>query len=730
MPTTMPRRPRLPSRARPPALAAALCLAAGSALAQTGAAAPDASTAPTALPVVVVTGQALDDPLRARSTGLLPQSASAALQRLAPSIREQAQTLQVVPLESIIDRGALSLHEAIDTLAGVRPVSPAYASRTGGIRSRGFETQDSYLNGVRFSGFGVPVDSANVESVEILKGPAGVQFGLAEPGGALNIVTKRPLAQRQANARLTLGRFDTRRLDVDLGGALSHRDLLTRFNASVEANEEHRDFDRNRRLSVAPAFTWLASERTTVDVELGVLRNEYRFNRGLPPRAFILALPEDFSTGEPNQPLSRNHVLNAFYTLQHSLGDGRWQLRQRAGAHRTRSTSSEINSGVSDVDADGRLSRNYYTSYQRENSWVLQHELVGQFEAAGIQQRALVGFEVGDSGREYGFREVIDPQRNPPPLLVAAPIYGGYGFPTDAELRDSYPPETYGNRYRALYADWHATLSPQWRLQLGLRLDRTKGYYRPADGGADYAAADSRGASPRAGLVWTPRADTDVFANISTGFSPNLFADSAGTLFDTPEKSRQIEAGLRHELVPQRLRLTASAYRIAKRNVQTPDPADPTGNRSILAGEQRSDGAELELAGALTPHWDLTASYAYTDARTHRHSDSAQVGLPLVDAPRHHAALWTKHRLAGAAPGWWLGYGLVHVGERRSSNANAAFKLPAYTRHDLALGYAAGRWSAQANLGNVGDERVYYTHGNNIHLQPGRNLRVSMDYRF
>jgi iron complex outermembrane recepter protein len=704
------------------ALGASLFACAG---ARAQATAPDsAASAPaTTLQPVVVTGSAEG------SQGYLPVKPSAGGNKLELNLREQANVVNLVPRQLLEDTGATTVHQALETVAGIRPVAPAYTSVSTGIRSRGFESNDTFVNGIRLGAFGHPVDTANIESLEVLKGPASIQYGLTDPGGTLNITTKRPVAMPLARGRFIAGSDEGYRTELDVGGALGPA-AATRLNLAYEDSREHRDFDRRKLFLFAPAASFTFGADTTLDLEFNYLRNQFRFNRGLPPFDFILTLPRRFSFQEPNQPLSDQTSTSFFSTLEHALGSSGWKLRQRIGVMNTNAEVNEINTDYDSIDGSGIADRTYFDTDQRDRYWTVQHELAGEFSTGSVKHKLLVGIEFSKTDFGYSFFGVADPADEIPPLDVRNPSYGGYRFPTRAELINAFPGEHYGNRIAALYADWHATLSPQWKLQAGVRADEARGFYEYLDGSFDYGAPKTRGVSPRAGIVFTPQPATDVFANFSTGFVPQIFADSAGTVFSDPEKSRQIEAGLRHEFVPGRLRGTAAVYRITKRNVQVPDPADPTGRSNRLSGEQQSKGFELELAGAVTPQWDLSAGFARVDAKVTQDTVAANVGNELVDAPRNHLALFTKYRLGALLPGAWVGYGLARVSDRVSSSFNPAFRLPAYTRHDLVFAYATGPLGVQLNLGNVGDERIYYTHGNNIHLQQGANAKLTVDYRF
>jgi iron complex outermembrane receptor protein len=566
----------------------------------------------------------------------------------------------------------------------------------------------------------------------VFKGPAGIQYGIASPGGTLNLVTKRPVPELLAQGRLTIGSFDFYRGEVDLGGAIpgTAGNLWSRLNVAYESSHVHRDFDDAERVLVAPALQYNLGEHTTFAVELNYLNNRFRFNRGLPPQPFILPLPFERTLMEPNLPISENNSYAVFWNAEHRfrLGNSRWQARQSFGYVHIDSDVFEINTGVADIDADGNISRRYFPSIGRDRYWTLTHELAGDFATGPLAHKTVVGVQVARSDFGYQFFRVNDPALNPPPLNVFAPVYGRWTVPSSGQTT-SEPFEHYGSDRVGVYVDHQAKLLPNLKLLVGMRVDWIYGFYEQR-GGIDYGASDSVGFSPRAGVVYTPVPPLDLFFNYSTSYEPNLFTDAAGNTFD-PEKGRQFEGGIRYEIVPGRLRAGGAVFSITKDNVLVPDPTDPTGRRSILTGQQRSDGFEVELIGTPLDGWDVVLGYAYTDARISKDTDPANVGDRLVDAPFNQVGLWTKYAFQhGFLRGGWLGYGLFYAGQRRSSFANESFLLPSYIRHDAALGYRWQHWSAQVNLENLTDERVYDSHGNNIHLQPPLNVRGSLTFRY
>jgi iron complex outermembrane receptor protein len=679
------------------------------------------------LPATVVSG-------KPESPYVSPELSAGSRLGLPP--REQVNVINTVTRPSMEDRGASSISEALEFTQGVRVVSPAYTSGSLGIRSRGFEAFDTFVNGLRVGAFGVTFDGASIERLEVLKGPAGVQYGLAEPGGTLNVVTKRPVADPLLRLRGQAGSFDFYRAELDLGGAIPGTDdrILTRFNFAAENGGGFREFDESRRVAFTPAVQFRLTETTTLDLELTYNRDEFLFNRGLTPHPYILELPFERSLMAPDLPLSTSDNLAAFSTLVHAFGESGWKARQRFGYFSTRGTNHEINLLVNDVDASGNIERSYKNSFRDNTFWTLQHELEASFATGPVAHKALVGFEVSHTDFGYGFFDPASPAQDIGSLNVFRPVHRGYAYPDRSELVERFPAERYGNDILATYFDYQ--LKPWEKLKIlgGARFDWTTGYYETIDGSVDYGAGDAFGFSPRVGAVFTPVAPLDLFANYTTGFSPNMFAlDADGNYLANPdpETGEQYEAGFRFELVPDKLRAGFAAFSLAKQNVAVPDPADPTGTRSILTGEQRSDGVEFDLTGNILPGWDVALGYAYMDARTTSDSDPSQVGLPLVDAPENHVTLWTRYQIQdGPLRGVWGGYGFTYVDDRRSSFANAGFTLPSYVRHDLGVGYTRDSWTAQLNLQNLGDERIYFTHGNNIHLQPPFGLRLSITREF
>lgn len=660
----------------------------------------------------------------------LPEEVKSA-SRLELSPRDFVQTVNVVTSEEMRDRGIVTMNEAVETITGVRPVSGVYSTQdvTTGIRARGFENRFSYINGLRFQAFGIPVETQMVDTLEVLKGPGGVVFGQGDPGGSLNITTKRPVADPFTELGYRYGSNDDYRMTLDTTGPLFSNAatdgdpaLLYRFNAAYDSGNSYRDFVDYERVLVAPAFTVNLSPDTTLDFSYSYLKEDFLFDRGLPAYPIALDVHRGLFTGDPGMPRSwtENHL--AFWNLEHRFNDD-WKVVQRFGLVRQSGESFELSSysPANGMGSDGLFPRDAYLGVADNTYWQIQHEVHGAFELAGLPNKMVLGVEYAHTKFGYSFSYI-----NPEPFNLYNPIYGRYNF--NAPASAIYPFESYGDSLWALYWDHQIELDPTFKVVAGLRADWSDGYY---DSIYDTATTDRDkiGLSPRIGAVWQPTESVDLFTSYSQTFVPNVFADGTGTVFD-PEEGEAFEAGFRKRVLNDRLQFSGAIFHITKQNVLNPDPTDPTGLRQILNGEERSQGFELEAKGELAPGWTLATGYAYLDAII-TESTSYPVGLPLIDAPEHSLNFFTRYQVqSGWAKGAFAGYGLIYAGDRRSSYDNPTFELPSYVRHDAVVGYEKDAWQFQLTLENLFDEDYYETHGNNIFPQDGFNASASVTYTF
>lgn len=665
--------------------------------------------------------------------------------------KDQVQTVNTLTTQEMTDRGIISLNQAVEVIPGVRPVSGVYSSTdvTSGIRSRGFENRFSFINGMRFQAFGFPIETQMTDTLEVLKGPAGVSFGQGDPGGTLNIVTKRPVADPFTELGFTLGSHDLYRSTLDWNGTLlsepapssspssgksgksvqpaaaGERAVLQgRLNAAYQNSGSYRDFVDSERFLIAPSVTWNISEDTTLNIQFSYMRDDFLFDRGLPPYPITLTLPRSRFTGDPDQPRSLIETYMGFWELEHRLNDS-WKVVQRAGYATQNGSTFELSSfsPLNGQGSDGQFPRDAYPGGVDNTYWLIQHQLHGQFETGSLKHKMVLGFEY--SYTEFGY--VFDLLQQVQPFNLRRPVYGGFNF-NGPKVAGYHYDEAYGDKAWAAYWDHQIELTPELKLALGSRLDWSDGYY---DSPYDNATGDRKqfGWSPRAGLVWQPKESLDLFGSYAQTFAPNVFADGTGTVFD-PEEGEAAEIGFRQRFFDQKLQLSAAAFHITKQNILNPDPTDPQGLRQVLNGEERSKGIELELKGTLSPGWTMAAGYTYLDAEV-TESTTDPIGLPLIDAPEHQASFFTRYQIQdGWAKGFFIGYGMIYADERRSSFANPTFNLPEHVRHDAFVGYEKDAWRAQVTLENLASTDYYETHGNNIFPQDGFNVRASLTYKF
>lgn len=656
---------------------------------------PDETSAEEEEIEIVVTGE--------QETGYSVPEASTAT-RIEVPVRDVPQSIQVIPRQVIEDRQVVRLNELADNVSGVQPQSGYFGLSSQGYYIRGFPLEfENFRNGFRDFGFTSPREVANVERVEILKGPASVLYGSAIGfGGLVNTVTKKPLAEPLYNPSVTIGNYGFYRSALDFGGPLTNNgSLLYRLNVAYENADSYRDFNENESVFVAPALTWQIGPRTTLTAEFEYQNYDFVPDRGLLPSEVFLDLPISRFLGEPDLDNAEFDSFSGTYNFEHSFSDN-WRFRQGFNALRVTGDTLSTGNSIFDapfLEADGRtLARRVRKTDEEQENYTLQNEIIGEFDTGFIKHNVLFGVEIAR------YRFAYDFERAPiAPLDIFDPQYG-------AERGDFAPDfaEEYGADNVAIYVQDLIQVLPNLKVLAGLRFDSNDTFYRDTLADAfDFEQSDSD-FSPRLGIVYQPSESTSIYASWSNSFNPQFFSrNRAGAAFE-PERGKQFEVGVKQEFFDGRLSATLVLYNLTRKNVLTTDPEDP--DFSIQTGEQTSRGVELDVTGEISSGWNIIATYAYINAFVSEDED-IPVGQRLVNAPKHSASLWTTYEIqSGGLQGLGFGAGLVFVSDREAQLPNT-IELPSYVRADASIFYRRNNWRAALNFKNLFDTKYYRTQG-------------------
>ncbi|NJR65934.1 MAG: TonB-dependent receptor plug domain-containing protein [Leptolyngbyaceae cyanobacterium CRU_2_3] len=260
----------------------------------------------------------------------VPNASSAT--RTNTPIRDVPASIQVVPQQVIEDQQATRLEEALRNVSGVTFQGTNFG-RTSDFAIRGlgggFSTAPILRDGFRVYSFaqGFP-ELANLERIEVLKGPASILYGDIQPGGAINLVTKQPLNQPFYEAELQVGNRELIRPRFDLTGPLTpDGSLLYRLNGLYQHDQSFRDFSTDRdRLFIAPTLTWRMSPDTDLQVSLDYVYDSLPADSGIPAyRGEVAPIPRSRIINEPDGTVT-NESLSTGYNLEHRFSDD-WRLR-------------------------------------------------------------------------------------------------------------------------------------------------------------------------------------------------------------------------------------------------------------------------------------------------------------------------------------------------------------------------------------------------------------------
>jgi iron complex outermembrane receptor protein len=646
------------------------------------------------------------------------------------------------------------LNDVVEFASGAEVVPDGQSAS--GFEIRGFPTYQYYLDGVRVSpdlhhdGFR---DLTDIDSIEILKGPASLLYGRTEPGGLINVITKQPVAAVLLSMEQQVGSFGRTDTALDAGGPLSSDgSYLYRFNAAWEAGGSFRDVPGNRRALVSPVVTWKSSPRTETTAYLEYLNSHDPSDSGLPmvgshlPPAPVSRSVEEggeIHTTDLRVGARGSHAFDTGWLLTHHE-DARWIEAPQAPQLALAADGLEVSqcSAASCPVARELVSipvahgYTYYLSVDgaRDLSfWHAKHALlVGSdfFQSEAYSQL--------ESATGFGLTtDLYSPQTVPIPLSL-------FQYAHNVTYRNVH------ERWGALYVQDQVSFRDRFYLLLGLRFDKAwtgigQSLVSPEEGAAasPYEVYGGRvqAITKRTGFVWHPTTSLSVYAKYTENFgaAPGLYAAATGnvTLTTAAQDATEFETGVKLEFAQGRAAATLAAFDLKKANVSSSllEPAlDPSGEL-YLTGSARNAGLELDIHGEVATGLQVLANYAYIDSRIDDFTPgpggytatlSEQIGYTgnrLFGVPRNGGSLWSSYQFNGPwTHGLKLGVGVIARGAREGDNVND-YQLPGFSKWNALVAYTWRMWgtqtSVQVNADNIFNARYFESVNGTRTVMPG-----------
>lgn len=631
----------------------------------------DLSVEPSGLVIAVMPGtetaEAGEDAIQVVVTGeqeegsdyYVPEASTAT--RTDTPLRDVPQSITVIPQQVLEDQQVTQISDALRNVSGVSSRFSSLNPDGDAAIIRGFESFGYFFtNGIRNLGAGSAIQQelANVERIEVLRGPASVLYGQGEPGGLINLVTELPTDEPFYEVEGTIGNYDFYRPSIDLSGPLNDDGTIGyRFNAQYQNSDTFVDFVDTERIFVAPVLSFELGRDTSLVLEGSYLRDSRNIYPGLPAVGTVLEnplgeVPRSRYLGEPDFSDVTYESFNIGYRLEHQFNEN---LRVRNAFRVEIADVLERDLlGLGALQDDNRtVNRDASTTSGGTTTYSLVTDVVGRANTGSVEHELLFGVDLRRQEESFELffgSDTID---------LFDPDYGNRDF----GLERGYD-ATQRRSYVGVYAQELISILDNLKLLLGARYDlANQEYIGRLEGESTLFQQDTQ-FSPRIGIVYQPIPPVSLYGSWSRSFFPlGDFGDrnADGTPFE-PTTGEQFEVGVKTEFLDGRLAATLTAYEITRQNVLTDDPDRP--NFRIQIGEQRSRGIEFDVAGEILPGWNLIASYTYIDAEI-TEDNSGNEGNRPKNVPLHSGSFWTTYEIQqGDLQGLGFGAGIFVVGDR------------------------------------------------------------------
>ncbi|EJL62825.1 TonB-dependent receptor [Flavobacterium sp. CF136] len=662
---------------------------------------------------------------------------------------ENPQVYNVVSSEIMKEQAITNYEDALKNVPGIQKLWESTGSAGGGgsfYTLRGFATQANIVNGLPGLTNG-SLDPANIERIEVIKGPSGTLFGssLISYGGLINTVTKIPYSGFGTEVSYLAGSFGLNRVTADVNTSVNESDnVAIRVNAAYQTENSFQDAGFRTSYFVAPVLSYKVNEKLSF-----LINTEFMQEEKTTPAMLFLGRSKSlqFSNIDElnyNTKLSFTNndlsIKNPKYNLQAQMN---YKISDQWTSQTALSRGSTKSNGYYSYLSDNQDGQGDFSIYiTKENSFTtttdIQQNFIGDFKISNMRNRIVIGLDYFQKDVMYGgtgwngvynvtpqgeIRQYDD--QNPNYLtqssvdkLLSNTETGNYN------LRD--------NTY-SIYASDVINITPKLIAMTSLRVDY---FDTKRDITTDEDDYNQTALSPKFGLLYQPFEDKlALFANYMNGFK-NVSPDRAteGQTFE-PEHANQLEFGIKTNLLGDKLNATVSYYDINVANLLTADPADIS--RSLQGGKSQSKGFEFDMNASPVKGLNIIAGYSYNDSKVTK-GDIGNVWLeegkrPMWSGPENLVNLWATYKFYyGSLKGFGLGFGGNYASENAIVNSEilGKFVLPSYTVINGSVFYGTNKFRVALNINNIANKEYFNGGWSTVNPQKPRNAVASFSYKF
>jgi iron complex outermembrane receptor protein len=665
---------------------------------------------------------------------------------------ENAQAYVTVSKELLKEQVVLTVDDAMRNVPGLTKMWDATGrSGDGGsyYNLRGFIVQSQLRNGIA-GNVSSRIDVANLEKIEVLKGPSATLFGnvLTSYGGLINRVTKKPYDAFGGEVNFTAGSYGLYRLGADVNTPLDkEKNILFRLNTAYSYEGSWQDNGWNRNFVLAPSLSYKVNDKLSFlfDAE---------FSQGNNTGLKVFFFPSDHTIADIG--IDRADKLKLDYNRSYASDDLYQTARSfnffgQMSYKMSGTWTSQTNFTVTNSFSDGpspyfyllpnnMISRNdQYTDNSKDQVIEIQQNFIGDFQIGSLRNRLTAGldFFYRNSDQFFGGNtlDTIDV------TLDTIKNYRDFNRTNmDRVYQEKgnsfiYPSVFTSNTYSAYVSDV-LNLTDNLMVLGALRVDHYvfNGNY-DATTGKKTGAYNQTKLSPKVGIVYQPIKDNvALFANYQNGFTnkapgvdPN---DGNKTINYKPENAYQWEAGVKLDLFEGKLTSTISYYDIRVKDILRPTS---TPNLFVQDGTQYSKGIDVDVIANPFRGMSIVAGFAYNESQYVRVADkNVQGRRPGTAGSPAVANLWLSYRIpTGNLKGLGFGFGGNYASDNKIINdaTIGVFTLPSYTVLNASVFYDQPKFRVSAKMDNLTNEK-YWIGYTTVNPQKLRSFAASLAFKF